>query len=154
MRGTKIRVLTLVMAAILILGVCSVTLAAVKFEVGQVVYVRSFKSVLETTGKDGKLKLVIPGAGKKVTILELLDEGYARVSMVKTYLAADGSFVEIETIGYIHLSNLVKEMPQPSGGGAAEQGCPYGLCGYSLAEHYRFELEGGIIDYSCPYVLD
>ena len=152
MKRTKIRILTLVMAAILILGVCSVTLAALKFEVGQEVYVRSFKSVLETTDKDGKLKLVIPGAGKKVTILELLDGKYALVSMMKTYLAADGSLVEIETIGHIHLNNLVKEMPQPSGGGDA--GCPNGLCGYSLAEHYRVELEGGIIDYSCPYVPD
>ena len=116
MKRTKIRILTLVMAAILILGVCSMTLAsAFTFEVGQVVYVRSFKSILVAQDKvSGDLVVLTPGAGKKVTILEI-DDGWALVSMVKTYLAADGSLVEIETLGAIALSDLVKEMPQISG---------------------------------------
>ena len=143
MKRTKIRILTLVMAAILILGVCSMTLAsAFTFEVGQVVYVRSFKSILVAQDKvSGDLVVLTPGAGKKVTILEI-DDGWALVSMVKTYLAADGSLVEIETLGAIALSDLIKEMPKPSTGGAVGSGCPNGLCEHSLSQHASNVFEG------------
>ena len=152
MKRTKIRILTLIMAAILVLGVCSVTLAALKFEAGQVVYVRSFKSILVTQDKvSGELVVITPGAGKKVTILEI-DDGWALVSMMKTYLATDGSLVEIETIGAIALNDLVKEMPQPSGGGDA--GCPNGRCEHSLSQHSEYSQKGIIFHFcdisDCP----
>ena len=135
MKRTKLRILTLVMAAILVLGVCSVALAAPKFEVDQVVYARSFKAKLyaDKNAKDGKI-LMTPGAGQKVKILEI-DGAWARVSITKTYLAKDGSLVDIETFGYMLLNDLIKEMPQPSGGA----GCPNGRCGHSFADHVPFQ---------------
>ena len=85
MRRTKIRILTLVMAAILVLGVCSVALAAAfTFEAGTTVFAKSFKAKLyaDKDAKDGKI-LMTPGAGQKVKILEI-DGAWARVSITKT----------------------------------------------------------------------
>ena len=157
MKRTKTRILTLIMVAILVFGVCSVALAASKLEVDQVVYARSFKAKLyaDKNAKDGKI-LMTPGAGQKVKILEI-DGAWARVSITKTYPAKDGSLVDIETFGYMLLSDLIKEMPQPSGGGVEggnedelDQGCPYGECGHPFAEHSAEVAENGLTVYRCP----